>query len=262
MGRKLVLWEDEKELKGLSPGAAVGQHPAPGWPVSPLQQAAIPKTPAPAAVPQSTTIFVEDPSQKGTFLTAIGGFIGFCLLMVAVLLVLAAALHLPGLIAAGFPDPSVAREIEQFWGSPHWIVFFDKVLVVAGIIVLLAAMIFLLLSRRRFGGFHIIRCLIGAALLIPVMLSFVDAAPRNFDFSVQGQPVGVVIEKLFSSYGSEEIMTRLFIFPGIDRPVRLAAPAKTAADCYPGPGWTADPKCKPLTGVSQPCSAYRFYLFL
>ncbi len=208
-GRRLILWEDEREL---AIAAADGFREVPKKSGSPSGPAVIRPTQRPTPSGQSTTIVVEDPSQKGTFLTLIGSLIGYCLLLVSVLLVLAAVLHLPGLVAAGFPDPSLARQIEQGWGSPNWVFIFDKILMIAGISFLLIAMIFLLLARRRFGGSHITRSIVGASLLIPAMAILSQAIPKHVDLSAQGQPIGIIIEKLFSSYHQEEMIIGLLFF--------------------------------------------------
>lgn len=222
-GRKLILWENEGELKGASPAAAGAPKPAQGQPGSPLQPAAIRQTEPPAG--HSTTIVVQDPSQKGNLFTALGSFLGVLLMIPALVLILAAVLHLPGLIASGLPDPTIAQNIEQFWGTPNWIIAFEQILVVIGFILILLSLVLLILSRRRFGASHMLRCIIGVAFLIPAFVLLSDAGPRmQMDQSLVNQPPGVIMEKLFSAYnGPDVFMAIIFLLATI---VILAWPPK------------------------------------
>ena len=188
-GKPLLAWTDLNELRGPNAGrarysTAAAMQPAqvaPGGqqPMNPVSN----PTPVNALdrdVPPGSTDLVEhaagrsglsssppprQPRNTNVVLTLLGGF----LLTIGLLIGLIAAMDLSALVAAGWPDPSLADELTDSFGYTGWPLLLRRVgmlgsLGFIGLGILLAA-----LGRRRAGFAHAMRALLaGAALMLGV----------------------------------------------------------------------------------------------
>ncbi len=198
-GRKLTVWSNsdtfvQQARSAVNPPAA----PVPAHPVRPVAehqvQSPLPLQPAHNA--GSTAIVIEDPTAKAGVFSVLSGIIGYLLLIISLLVLIAGALHLPT-IAGSAMAGQAALEIEQFWGTPNWPVACETALLGIAFAVMLPAMIFLLIGRRRFGGAHIIRLILALCLLLAAY-SIICESVRPYDIqgSISGKPIGIVVEEV------------------------------------------------------------------
>jgi hypothetical protein len=163
--RRLVIWEDANELK-KEPAAT----PRQAQQTEPVRESHEPAAQAATAQPDPTRF--NTPSGGSYILPRpvdiFGGFIGFvgiiCLLS-AILVHLLTVLRAPYMIAAGFPDPSIAEDLTRFFGYSQWPHLLEQIgHTVAGTLLLLATT-FIIIGRRKGGATHIIRALFGLGAL-------------------------------------------------------------------------------------------------
>ncbi len=201
-GRKLLVWDGEKR--------------------TPKQPYAT--SPAPASGTKSTTIVIEDPTAKAGILNIICGLFGYLLFIIGLITLLAAALHVPTIIAVCFPEDAVAG-FEQFWGTPNWPKAMENIVMGIALCVLTIAAIFILVLRRRDGAAPIVRFTIAMVLLtIAVVIVCESVSPVQLDGSLIGKPIGVVFEQVFGRRVDEEILASLAFF--IPAMILLAWPPK------------------------------------
>lgn len=229
-GRLLLIWENDQELNLIKnhagrPVPAPFGHAPKGSDGGSAAAAA--NTPARAAahVPHSTTIIVKDPNARGNIFTVLCGLAGYLVFTAGLVMLLAAFLQIPGLVAAGLPDPSLAAQIEQFWGSPNWVLAFQRFTIFAAIALMIFAIPFLLIARRPYGGAHVVRLLIALGLIMFFFVVMTEAAPDHPTMeSLTGQPFGVILDKVIGHYGSEEMISALMFLMAVV--VVLAWPPK------------------------------------
>ena len=164
-GRRLVIWEDANELKkerAATPKQAQQTEPVRESPEAAVQAAAEEAPPTRFNTPSGGSYIVPAP------VDIFGGFIGFmgsiCLL-VAILVHLLTVLRAPYMIAAGFPDPSIAEDLTRFFGYSQWPRLLEQIgHTVAGTLLVLATT-FIIIGRRKGGATHIVRALFGLGAL-------------------------------------------------------------------------------------------------
>ena len=139
--------------------------------------------------------------------------VGYIFLLVAILVGLAIAMHLPAMVAAGLPDPSLAKELDKVFGYSDWPQLLERIgLMVAAVFLLLAA-VFVIIARNKGGAFHIIRAVAGMFGLLLALLSLSDGMPRQYpqeviDMLNNGQ-LGPALEKLFRGTAEEALFFAL-----------------------------------------------------
>jgi len=111
---------------------------------------------------------------------------------------LAAAVNLPLIVAAGLPDPQIAEEITHEFGDASWPWLFRKILVAqAGLLVLLASGLWIAI-RRRAGGAHMMRVVLGASGLAATLAALRYALDRidwwKIGALVNGEQPGPAVE--------------------------------------------------------------------
>ena len=227
-GRKIIIWEDKREvstppyapapavtsaqLDMNASGAVAGRMPHRDTPVA---------NPAVAAGP--TTVVIQDPNAKIGFFSVLFGLLGYLLMIVSLLLLIGCALHLMTITAACLPD-DVPAEIERFWGAPNWPIAFENIVMAISFFLLAISAIFILISRRRFGGVHIVRFMIAAVLLtLALTVVFQTANSISIEESLVGKPAGVIFEKVSEAADGAIFASVVFFIPAI---VLLAWPPK------------------------------------
>jgi hypothetical protein len=84
------------------------------------------------------------------------------MLLAALAIGLLLAINLPGLVAAGFPDKGLNRELTQAFGYSEWPELVRKIARFVAILVGLTGTMILLIARRRSGAAHVGRAMLGA----------------------------------------------------------------------------------------------------
>ncbi|MHC4638155.1 MAG: protein kinase domain-containing protein [Planctomycetota bacterium] len=139
--------------------------------------------------------------------------IGYIFLLVAILVGLAIALHLPAMVAAGLPDPDIAEDLNELFGYTGWPQLLERIGLVVVCILLLLAAVFVIIARRKSGPFHIIRAVLGMLGLLLALTLFSDAMPRQYPQEVvnmlNNEQLGPALEKLLKSTGDEELVFAL-----------------------------------------------------
>ncbi|MHC4926592.1 MAG: protein kinase domain-containing protein [Planctomycetota bacterium] len=215
-GRKLLVWESNRRIpkqpyptppaptKPVQANMAAGHHPQyeePG--------------PAPPSGAKTTTIVIEDPTAKAGILNIVCGLFGYMLFIIGLIASLAAVLHVPTIIAACFPEDSVAG-IEQFWGTSNWPAAMENIVMGIALCVLAIGAIFILVSRRRGGVAHIFRFTIAMALLaIAIVIVCESVSPVQLDGSLTGKPIGVVFEQVCGRIRDDILVSLFFFIPAM-----------------------------------------------
>ncbi|HQA89454.1 MAG TPA: protein kinase [Sedimentisphaerales bacterium] len=141
--------------------------------------------------------------------------LGHILLLAAILVGLAIGLHLPVVVAAGWPDPVIARDLEGIFGYAEWPRMVEQgggLLIVA---LLFVAAVLIMIGRRKNGASHLIRALLGLggffwaiSLFRSEVVSSREA--QNIADLIRQNQVGAGLERLFNALGQEEA-----IFAGV-----------------------------------------------
>ncbi len=212
-GRKLLMWESEEEMKEIlmnqpegivpipQPAAAAAQAASP-QPVQPMPaETAQPQAPAiPSHAASSGTHPVSITDLPFSIVRGIFGLIAALLGLAAILVGLATVLHLPQIVAGGFPDPSVAREMESRFGRPDWAPMLEQAGFALFSILLIIATTVTLFVRRHDGAIHILRALAGNLGLWMVFWLLKGCLPildANLLIGAKnGQPFGPILENL------------------------------------------------------------------
>ena len=148
-GRRLAVWESLDELPG---------------------QAAAPPAVRPSVPPSKAAIY----RPVSPFLSAVGGL----LLLVGVVVALAVALDLPGMMAGGIFGLDLAEEAEQALGMTDWGGLVCRIATLAAATLIVLAVIVMIIARRKAGFLHMFRAVFGSLVMFLSMLSLHEAFDR------------------------------------------------------------------------------------
>ncbi|MDI6447448.1 serine/threonine-protein kinase [Anaerobaca lacustris] len=222
-GLSVVNWHGPDPAKADVPGrVAVAPAVAAASPASGSGPAPAPKPDAGAASPAREPSSSPSYASTGTIVYEpwhpFSGLIcalGHILLLAAILVGLAIGLHLPAVVAAGWPDPMLAQKLEGVFGYAEWPRMVEQgggLLIVA---LLFLAAVLIMIGRRKNGAAHLIRALLGLggffwaiSLFRSEVVSSSEA--RNIADLIGQNQVGPGLERLFSALGQEEA-----IFAGV-----------------------------------------------
>ncbi len=189
-GLPLLLWSDRTAAamgsRPQTPPSPAPVTPAevPDQPAGPVHQAVEEPAPAPAVQPSSTPscassgTIVYEPWHPFSGLLA---GLGHLLVFVAFLVGMALAVQLPLMVSLGFPDPSLAQEIEQAFG-PNWVGGMEKVALAAATVVFLLGAVLIIIGRRVHGVLHILRALVGLGGIGTTTMFMVDEMVSSYRF--------------------------------------------------------------------------------
>jgi len=206
-GARLVMWQSGDELRAAAVketevGAEV-QNAAEAKNAQPHEEAIPQQAYKREAVQplRTPTGYYQPFSPFGYLLSAIG----YLFLLVALLIALAVALHLPMLVAAGAPDPHLARELQELFGYAGWPQLLERIGFMLASVLLLFAGVFIILGRRQAGAAHIIRSAVGLLGLLLALLFLSEVVPSysyndatTLDMLNQGQ-IGPALDRLIDS---------------------------------------------------------------
>ncbi len=151
-GRPLMAWWDIQEIKDVPPPArkvsSIG-----AWAPSPMRR--------------SLT--------AGEVILAIAGGI---LLVAACVLGLGAAIRFPAVLATGWPDPQVAREMRDLFGYDNWPALLERLSWNLFWLLTAAGTLLVLIARRSDGAGHMFRALLGAGAMMLAVVSLAEGFRR------------------------------------------------------------------------------------
>lgn len=248
-GRKLLMWESEEEMKDIlrsQPEAAIpmpqpAAAPAPAVYAQPIQPARTPgvQPQAPAIQPQaalSGTHKVSIAELPFNIVRGIFGLIAALLCLTAILVGLATVLHLPQIVAGGFPDPSLAQEMADHFGRPDWAGMLEQAGFVLFTLLLIIATTVTLFVRRHDGAIHILRALagnFGLWMVFRLLNGCLPVLDANLLNSVkQGQPFGPILENLLHPAEPMVLMVAVAVFL-ISMAVLAWPPKKKVVAAFP-----------------------------
>ncbi len=233
-GRRLLIWADEGRIASVRIAEQQGlnlQYQQPEKTGEPAadngeKQPAEQYTPAASAPVVQTTMY--EPANPFAFLSAC---VGYIFLLLALVVGTSMALHLPMLIAAGLPDPSLSQHLDEVFGYTGWPLLVERIGFIVTSVVLLLAATFIIISRRKSGAAHIIRGSAGLLGLLLALRAFAEVIPQYaysrsdvVELLNEGK-TGLALEKFFSYMQSEFAIGVAIIF--IISVIILAWPPKT-----------------------------------
>ncbi len=149
-----------------------------------------PEVPPPSAPKSSMTVSTSSTYRSSAFLTAyerinpVGtllALLGYVLILASVIVALVAGSHLSSYVAAGLPDPEIHRNLTEVFGDEDWPQVVDRIGMLVSALALFVALILVTMGRRRAGGSHILRAVLGIALLAWVVSMIPHWSPQLAD---------------------------------------------------------------------------------
>ncbi len=141
--------------------------------------------------------------------------LGHIFLLLGLLVGLAIGLHLPTVVAWGWPDSEFVQELDRVFGYAEWHSLFQQAGAVLLVALFFIATILIMIGRRKSGGAHLVRALVGLGgifgaiqLFRGEVLSNID--PRQIADLIQTNKMGQALERVFSACSQEEA-----VFAGI-----------------------------------------------
>ncbi|MHC4476575.1 MAG: protein kinase domain-containing protein [Planctomycetota bacterium] len=182
-GARVTIWQDRDELRRrpmpkqpdihvqAPEAAAVQDLPQ----ANGEQQAAAQAQPAGSApMPMVMPSAAYEPFNPFAFLLS---FVGYLLLLLALVIGLGLALHLAWLVAAGFPEASLAEELREEFGYAGWPNLVERIAFAVGAGIFMLAAAFIIVARRHRGAVHIIRGAIGLLGLLLCLWALSEVFP-------------------------------------------------------------------------------------
>jgi hypothetical protein len=141
--------------------------------------------------------------------------LGNIFILAAILVGLAIGLRLPSVVAAGWPDPQIAQQLEQVFGYAEWPGLMEKGGVLLIVALLFVAAVFIMIGRRKSGATHLIRALLGLGGFFWAIQLFRGEVMSNGEAVsivdlLQQEQFGRALERLFGALSQEEA-----IFAGV-----------------------------------------------
>ncbi len=196
-GLPLVVWSNRAAaakagVHAQTPPAPVVPAEAGGRQAEPVRQAV--EEPGPAVEPPSsspsyanTGTVVYEPWHPFSGLLA---GLGHLLVFVAFLIGMILALEIPMVVSLGFPNPSLAHEVERILG-PDWVGGMENMCLAAGTIVFLIGAVLIIIGRRVHGISHILRALVGLGGVAGGVMFMIDELFNTYQIS-QNPPATIM----------------------------------------------------------------------
>jgi hypothetical protein len=223
-GLPLVHWHDPAKVsadaaQGPKPerAAAVSGQPQAQPAVEPAQAETPPTPPAPpepASTPSyaSTGTIIYEPWHPFSGLICA---LGHIFILAAIVVGLAVGLHLPSVVAAGWPNPEIGQELDRVFGYAEWPRLLESGGAILIVALLFVAAICVMVGRRKSGPAHLIRALLGVGGFFWAIQLFRSEAISSQEIQgiverLEQNQVGLALERLFGAFGQEEA-----IFAGV-----------------------------------------------
>jgi len=242
-GRRLLIWADADELQAASASAAGWAQPVgapePAVSADPPAAAAPPapvygeqkyEGPAPLRSERAGTwgpswrnlpweerieyIRARRRERVADLFCVLGGL----LVLGGLVMGAAAALHVGWFVAAGFPDPGLARKMQEVFGYAGWPVAVERLGMGAAVVTMTVAAVFLIIGRRYQGGRHMIRAALGLLGLVIGLLTFAEVLPvhgGNIELAVNAirqNQAGAALELLTNRFDQGSAVAAALVF--------------------------------------------------
>lgn len=216
-GLPLVIGADSRELKarpaGQPPTTERETAEAKGQPAETVQAPSAEDSPKRSTLYAPTTTVLYESFHPFAFLFS---GIGFILTFLAIIVGLVVGLHLPHFVAAGWPDPGLASELEQLFGYPGWPELMIRLGTTTVAILLLFAAICMVIGRRHLGARHLLRAVLGLTGFLWAVTMFTDqVSGHSFDEVVNmlnSQQTGLAIDRLLEICSGQGVIYAGVIF--------------------------------------------------
>ncbi|UCD49835.1 MAG: protein kinase [Phycisphaerales bacterium] len=199
---------------GVAAAAAVAAAPAGAQPkpsAEPVHEEAGPAQPTepePASTPSyaSTGTIIYEPWHPFSGLICA---LGHIFILAAILVGVAIGLHMPSVVAAGWPDPQIAHELDQIFGYTEWPGLLEKGGAMLVVALLFVAAVLIMVGRRKSGAAHVIRALLGLGGFLWAIQLFRGEVVSSAEIQsivdmIKQNQVGPALERLFGALGQEE----------------------------------------------------------
>jgi hypothetical protein len=122
----------------------------------------------------------------------VAGLIGSILLIASIFLALSVSINVPGLLEHGILDVRMPYEIERAVGTPQWPRLLSEGATAVCVVLSMSSTVFLLTARRRGGGGHMMRGVLGVAVLLGGAVAMGKAMPDLGDVMRAATPADTV----------------------------------------------------------------------
>ena len=214
----VLIWHNPFQTAASAPQApvaAVAQQAAAPEAVEPAAQQ-VDAGPAPEAAEQKPASWPSYPSTATVIyepwhpLSGLICALGHIVALAAILVGLAVALHLPAVVASGWPNPDLAQELEQLFGYSGWPALVERLGSILLVALFFLAAVLVMIGRRKSGPMHLMRALLGLG-------GFLFAV-----FAVQGVISPIELEHIVEAFQESQVG------PGIERFLSACSQDKTA----------------------------------
>ncbi|MGQ9649087.1 MAG: serine/threonine-protein kinase [Phycisphaerae bacterium] len=184
-----------RKQAGMTKGNGRHDHPRP------------PEKAAPPAADRAPRIRSAEAHRPLELASRMLSGVGMLVLLAGVLTGLFVAVHLPAVIAAGIPDQSLEQELTREFGYSNWPQLLERIGIFLTVFLLLASCAILLIARRKSGGAHCLRAVLGPVAIGVGLAAFADATSRiqwaTVSTLVQAERIGPAIDAALGAIDGE-----------------------------------------------------------
>ncbi len=220
LGRPLVRWDRFEGMEAFpvaGGGVAVAAAAIPGQPAA--EPVAMQEVRAGSVTVRQPILSdarrrrpARAPRQTSLFWTAIA----LIVMGPALCLGLLMAVDVPGIIAAGLPDPQLARELDSAFQYPEWPGLVQRIGMNVTVVAMLAAGMLFALARRNAGAAHTARAVLGCiAMLLSVVALRASIDPVNWwaiGGMLQQEHLGEAIQRFMNEVVDGEALLAAGLF--------------------------------------------------
>ena len=215
----LISWTDRDGVvptvaaSPVQAAAAPIQTPSPAQKIEEVQAVVEKPQPQPAAYqPPSWPSYANTGSvyQPWDPIGGLSAAVGHIFALAALLVGLAAGLHLPAAAAGAWPDEQPVQQLAQTLG-PNWPEVVERGGLMLIVVLLFFAAVFIMIGRRKSGPMHLIRAVLGLSGFFWAIRLFcgaalpIDEVPGLVEQIKQNQ-AGPALERLFSAFSQEQVV--------------------------------------------------------
>jgi len=171
---------------------------------APTPEAAEAKPASWPSYPSTGTVIYEPWHPLGGLICALGYIVSLAAILVGLLV----ALHLPAVIASGWPDPDLAQELEELFGYAGWPALVERLGSILLVALFFLAAVLVMIGRRKSGPMHLIRALLGlggflfAIYAVQGVISSIEL--EHIVEAFQQNQVGLGIERFLSACSQDQ----------------------------------------------------------
>lgn len=222
-GLPLIVWHSEDELY-RSVGSMAGYRPrrendrngmtdeSTTNDATPMEARAAAHEEAPKAGPPPRRYpSFADSLRPEVIVSSLLSGLGSIVLMAAILVGLVIAMGAPSIIASGVIDPALAAEITREVGYANWPHLADRIGRITSVSLMFLAMLLFIGARRRAGGLHIFRAVVGTLGILIAIDPVLTQALADIQWDAvarltAGDMVPQAVEMVFDDVHSRQLM--------------------------------------------------------